>query len=182
MQDFFQKLQGKLWIYLVNLFNKSVDLSVNTWQSLEPMRKTLSDYLVTVSSFFNNILDFCLAALVHIGSYIEKLSSLAGNEYATAKPIVINWSEKNKLAAAAATLLVLLILFFWFWMIRHAKKNEIVWKKTWIFIMISLGPIGAIIYFFLRKLRVEKKQNEHDRVMMSFFTPMHKNEDEVKSE
>lgn len=56
----------------------------------------------------------------------------------------------------AVWLFVILSTIFWLAMIIHASKNPIQNKSTWITLILLLGVIGAVIYYF----KVKRKFNE----------------------
>jgi hypothetical protein len=48
-------------------------------------------------------------------------------------------------------LLGLLAFGFWLWMLIDCLKRSFKDKLLWVLIMIFLGPLGSILYFFLVK-------------------------------
>lgn len=42
------------------------------------------------------------------------------------------------------------VLAFWIWMIFDSARNEP--ERTWLWVVVILGPLGAVIYFLVRKL------------------------------
>ncbi|EKE25496.1 MAG: hypothetical protein ACD_5C00137G0001 [uncultured bacterium] len=167
MQQFFQTLQGKLWIFLSLQFNKATELINETWTLTKPYLEII---WVHIEEMFFYILKYLTLSI----SFLGKIFSTVLEYSALIKPAFESIYNQNKYQAIGLSLSVLVIMFFWFLMIRHAKRNEMVWKKTWIFIMILFGPVGALTYFFLRKRKLEKQQDKKDIVMMKFFSPMHK--------
>ncbi|EKD58591.1 MAG: hypothetical protein ACD_56C00093G0015 [uncultured bacterium] len=180
MQKFFQDLQGKLWIQLVELFNKLTSFYVETWQSTEPFRRNTADFFALASEYLNKTLEFAQVIIAFLFRKISELFVAANKQYDNTEPIAVNFSRENKLGAWLIIASLALSLLFWIWMIWHAKRNETGWKKSWIFFMLISGPFGALIYYIFRKRKKESDQDKHDKVMMSFFSPMHKNSKESK--
>lgn len=167
MQQFFQDLQGKLWIFLSLQIDKATEFSTKIWEYIRPYLGNAWDYTLEIYSY---LLKYLILSI----SFLGKIFSIALEYTTLIKPAFENIYNQNKYQAFGLLLILLLIISFWFLMIRHAKKHTIDWKKTWIFTMIILGPIGALAYFFLSKRRIEKQQDRKDKVMMKFFSPMHK--------
>lgn len=47
--------------------------------------------------------------------------------------------------------IMLLLFIFWLWMLIHAASKPIENKAVWIILMVLLGPIVSIIYYFVVK-------------------------------
>ena len=156
MQEIFQSVWDKAWPYLLELFN----FIVSAWKYVLPI-------LNNVFIFIGNIITF-------VKNFLMQILAFFNDEYLFSKPIIIDYAQKNKLLAGIIFITTLLILFFWVKMFQDAKKNEPDWRKLWMFLIVILGPIGALIYFFGRKRVLQKKQWQKEKVMLSFFTPMSK--------
>lgn len=168
MQELLIGYTIKLWGISWPLIKKVFDYCLFAWNFIWPYLNKTFEFLANMYIF---VRDF-------IQDLLHKISSFLGETYQTFQPIAVNFAEKNHTWAAIILVLILLILVFWIWMLRHAHKNEI-WKKSWEFIIIILGPIGALAYL-VRKKYLERKQWKHDKVMMSFFSPLSQKPNETK--
>lgn len=180
MQKFFQNLQSKLWDSAVDFFNEALLFSDQTWKSAQPWRNNVSDFFGVVSEFLGNVSDYMTVVSSLLRNKLGKLIALADMEYDSTVSFTENLSQKSKLTTWITILLLLFLAFFWILMFRHAKRNELIRKKMWLSIIVLLGPLGALIYFFGRKRVLEKQSEKHDKVMMSFFSPMHKRDSNEK--
>lgn len=150
------------------------------WEMLKPLLVWLWELCKIAWQWFLIILRKIIFVFSIAYNFALEMISTSKEKYEIAKPIIMDFAEKNRVAALAISLVVLLVLFFWIWAMRHAAKNEEVWKKIWIFVIFILGPLGALIYYFGRKRALEKKIYEKQRVALSFFTPMSKRPTEKK--
>lgn len=167
MQKFFQELQGELWLWLIEVFKKTTDFSIETWTNLKP-------YLEIGFFWFEKSFQYLTSSASDLFSIsINSASSLENN----IQSLFSKNYTFNKYNNLAVIIVFVLVFLFWIWMIVHAKRNEILHKKIWITIILLLGPVGALIYYIFRKRKLEIEQKRRDKVMMSFFTPMHQNND-----
>ncbi|HOF42861.1 MAG TPA: PLDc N-terminal domain-containing protein [Candidatus Moranbacteria bacterium] len=143
------EILGKIWEYLKPVINLPWEYAKTGWE---------------------NFVIFLRVALVFISEITQKSKEMHEN----AKPLVIGWAQENPLLAAVCGFVALIVTVFWLWILRHVIKKESVCRKTWAFVILISGPVGALIYFFARKRVLEKKEKQHEKVMFSFFTPMGK--------
>ena len=155
-----QAIFEKIWDLLKPLLLWLFELCKIAWQWLLIILGKIYVVCVIVYNFASEI--------------ITKNITVGKEKYEILKPIAIDFSQKNRVAAVVIVLVILLSIFFWIWMLRHAAKNEESWRKTWIFFIFIFGPLGALVYYFGRKRVLEKKEYEQQRVALSFFTPMSK--------
>ena len=156
MQEFFKNIQGKLWVLMQRLF----------WLSASAMKLA---WPLLIRAFV-----FCLAVYTFTKEFMQNFANTENSRYILAVEFWKNFAQKNPHLAMSAYAILSFMIIFWFWMIRCARRNESTWKKTWIFTTTVLGPIGALIYYFRKERPLEKKLATQDKVMMSFFNPMHK--------
>lgn len=166
MQHFFQNLQGKIWIYLVNGFEKLIQLSHEYWIFLKP-------YFENSLNWIKKTFQYLSSSLSYFFSLLQKILNLALNEFNQAILVFEKIYNQNKYEGFGIIFITSLVIIFWLWMVVHVRRNEIFHKKLWLAITILFGPIGAIAYYILRKRKLEKEQAKHDKVMMGFFSPMH---------
>jgi hypothetical protein len=63
----------------------------------------------------------------------------------------------NDLGAPTIALLIgcgvffLVVFIFWLMMLRHVARNNVENKTIWLFTMIFIGPIVAVVYYFVVK-------------------------------
>ena len=155
-----QVILNKIWEVLKPLLLWVFELCKMAWHWFLPILGKISSACTIVYNFANGVITSGIAT--------------GKEKYAAVKPVILDFAQKNRVIAIVTSLAILLILFFWISMLRHAAKNEEYWKKTWFFVIFILGPIGALIYYFGRKRVLEKKEYEHQRIALSFFTPMSK--------
>lgn len=170
MQHFFQEMQGRLWDFLVRQYDSSVNIISGGWNYLEPFLKNALDFTEIKFNFLKELVSL-------LSGKSGEIFIFALNYLTLARPAFENLYQKNKYEAWGLIIFTIFVIAFWGSMIRHAKRNELSREKTWIFAMIVLGPIGALIYYVFRKRKIEKQQDSHDKVMMGFFSPMHNNSD-----
>lgn len=161
MLEFFQNMQ-KLILLLIVSFLKFLLLG---WKWLRP--------------FLARVVIIMAATFVSVKAFFLEVTKSSTEKYPIIERYIINFCKNNPRTGAIALLLICLVIFFWFWMIRHAAKYEIFHKKLWVIITIILGPIGALLYYFLRKRKFENDTKKRNKVLMSFFTPMQKRNESV---
>lgn len=137
------------------------------WEKLWPLILWFFDFCEMLREKFLLLINFLYGVA-------EKMLALGKEKYVLAKPVVLDFAQKNKIIAAVLGLVTLLLLFFWIKMLQHANQKELVWRKLWLSIVFILGPIGAAIYYFGRKRALEKEEYQHQKVALSFFSPMSK--------
>lgn len=137
------------------------------WEKLWPLILWFLDFCEMLREKFLLLINF-------IYEVTEKMLLFGKEKYFVAKPIILDFAQKNKIIAAVSGLIILLLLFFWIKMLQHANQKEPTWRKLWLFIVFILGPIGAAIYYFGRKRVLEKEEYQHQKVALSFFSPMSK--------
>lgn len=159
------------------------EIIITLWERIWPLisvswvwifsqwHKTLP-YLEKLFEFFKNTYSTLSNFIFNFLTYLKQ-------QYILLKPIALTFAEKEPIWAGIILLTIILSAIFWISMLKHAKKNELVWRKFWLFIIFILGPLGALLYYFLRKKYLERKENAHSKVMLSFFTPMNKQPGEI---
>ena len=56
-------------------------------------------------------------------------------------------------------MVILVVLFaLWLWMIIHAASKPIENKAMWIVLMVLVGPIVSIVYYFVVKRKMDKQE------------------------
>lgn len=155
-----QAIFNKIWEILKPLLLWLFELCKIAWQWILIVSEKIYVACVIVYNFANEIIASGITA--------------SKEKYIATKPLILDFTQKNRVIAIVSSFAILLILFFWLSMLRHVAKNEESWGKIWIFIVFIFGPLGALIYYFGRKRVLEKKEYEHQRVSLSFFTPMSK--------
>jgi positive regulator of sigma E activity len=144
------------------------------WEILKPLLLWLFELCKIAWQWIVIISGKIYVDCVIVYNFTLEIISAGKEKYEIAKPIAIDFAQKNRVAAAVIVVVILLAIFFWICMLRHAAKNEESWRKTWIFFIFIFGPLGALVYYFGRKRALEKKEYEQQRVALSFFSPMSK--------
>ena len=157
MQEFFKNIQGKIWLLLQRLFGLTASAMKIAWPLL------------------GRVFVFYLAIYTLTRNYLQNFTEIENKNYTMEKQVLRDSFHKNPRLGTAIGIAIMAMLLFWFWMLRCAKRNETSWKKSWIFFIFILGPFGALFYYFFKERPLEKRTDQHDKLMMSFFTPMHKN-------
>jgi len=114
-----------------------------------------------------------ISLLGKAGVALSAAGMLAGKVLAASSDYTYDYSTLDSGAAAAATGLsgVMIVVWccvmivslaftaFWIWMIVDVIKRteaELPDKTMWIVLVILLGPIGAVVYYFVKKRPLDK--------------------------
>ncbi len=160
----------------INTFKKMQETILNVWEKSWPLLVRAYEFFSAlwqkISPTLQKVVDFFATIYVFVKNIVSQAISYTSEQFIIVKPIVLDFFGANKLLASIIAVVILIILYIWIWTLRYAKKNELIWRKTWVFIIFILGPLGALIYYLARKRPLEREKWQHEKVVLSFFTPM----------